>query len=162
MKRKEIAAVIEQVGIVPAIRVLSADEAHFAAEAVAGGGIPIVEITMTVPGAMDVIAHLVKHHPKLIVGAGTVLDVGNRPAVRGCRSALPDRSGIRLRHRDLRGRTRHGFHARRIDSNRGRYCVARGSRFRESFSCGSSGWRRVRARAHSFAAASFADRLGRS
>src|SRR5258708_29151987 len=75
MKRKEIAAVIEQVGIVPAIRVLSADDAHFAAEAVAGGGIPIVEITMTVPGAMDVIAHLVKHHPKLIVGAGTFLDV---------------------------------------------------------------------------------------
>jgi 2-dehydro-3-deoxyphosphogluconate aldolase/(4S)-4-hydroxy-2-oxoglutarate aldolase len=75
MKRKEIAAVIEQVGIVPAIRVLSADDAHFAAEAVAGGGIPIVEITMTVPGAMDVIAHLVKHHAKLIVGAGTVLDV---------------------------------------------------------------------------------------
>jgi len=75
MKRTEIAAIIESVGIVPAIRVSSADDAHFASEAVAGGGIPIVEITMTVPGAMDVIAHLVKHHPKMIVGAGTVLDV---------------------------------------------------------------------------------------
>jgi 2-dehydro-3-deoxyphosphogluconate aldolase/(4S)-4-hydroxy-2-oxoglutarate aldolase len=75
MKRREIAAVIENVGIVPAIRVLTADDAHFAAEAVASGGIPIVEITMTVPGAMDVIAHLVKHHPKMLVGAGTVLDV---------------------------------------------------------------------------------------
>src|SRR6201981_946508 len=75
MKRKEIASAIENIGIVPADRVSSADDAHFAAEAVAGGGIPIVEITMTVPGAMDVIAHLVKHHPKLIVGAGTVLDV---------------------------------------------------------------------------------------
>jgi 2-dehydro-3-deoxyphosphogluconate aldolase/(4S)-4-hydroxy-2-oxoglutarate aldolase len=75
MKRTEIAAIIENVGIVPAIRVSSADDAHFASEAVAGGGIPIVEITMTVPGAMEVIAHLVKHHPKMIVGAGTVLDV---------------------------------------------------------------------------------------
>jgi 2-dehydro-3-deoxyphosphogluconate aldolase/(4S)-4-hydroxy-2-oxoglutarate aldolase len=75
MKRIEIAATIEEVGIVPAIRVSSADDAHFASEAVAGGGIPIVEITMTVPGAMEVIAHLVKHHPKMIVGAGTVLDV---------------------------------------------------------------------------------------
>src|SRR5215467_1286743 len=75
MKRTEIAAIIESVGIVPAIRVSSADDAHFASEAVAGGGIPIVEITMTVPGAMEVIAHLVKHHPKMIVGAGTVLDV---------------------------------------------------------------------------------------
>lgn len=75
MKRDEIAAVIEQIGVVPAIRVSSADDAHFASEAVASGGIPIVEITMTVPGAMEVIAHLVKHHPKMIVGAGTVLDV---------------------------------------------------------------------------------------
>src|SRR4029077_18152999 len=75
MKRTEIASVIANIGIVPAIRVLTADDAHFAAEAVAGGGIPIVEITMTVPGAMEVIAHLVKHHPKMIVGAGTVLDV---------------------------------------------------------------------------------------
>jgi len=75
MKRTEIAATIEDIGIVPAIRVYSADDAHFASEAVAGGGIPIVEITMTVPGAMEVIAHLVKHHPKMIVGAGTVLDL---------------------------------------------------------------------------------------
>jgi 2-dehydro-3-deoxyphosphogluconate aldolase/(4S)-4-hydroxy-2-oxoglutarate aldolase len=75
MKRAEVVSTIHDVGIVPAIRVSSADEAHFACEAVAGGGIPIVEITMTVPGAMEVIAHLVKHHPKLVVGAGTVLDL---------------------------------------------------------------------------------------
>jgi len=75
MKRSEISAVIQDVGIVPAIRVSSADDAHYAVEAVASGGIPIVEITMTVPGAMQVIEHLVKHHSKMIVGAGTVLDV---------------------------------------------------------------------------------------
>jgi len=75
MNRQEIAAVIQEIGIIPAIRVSSADDAHYASEAVASGGIPIVEITMTVPGAMDVIAHLVKHHPNMIVGAGTVLDL---------------------------------------------------------------------------------------
>jgi 2-dehydro-3-deoxyphosphogluconate aldolase/(4S)-4-hydroxy-2-oxoglutarate aldolase len=75
MTRTEVAAVIRDIGIIPAIRVSSADEAHFASESVAAGGIPIVEITMTVPGAMEVITHLVKHHPKLIVGAGTVLDL---------------------------------------------------------------------------------------
>src|SRR5262249_8387574 len=75
MKREEIASVIRDTGIVPAIRVSSADEAHFAVEAVASGGIPIVEITMTVPGAMNVIEHLVKHHSKMVVGAGTVLDI---------------------------------------------------------------------------------------
>lgn len=75
MKRQQVAALIEEIGIIPAIRVSSADDAHFASEAVASGGIPIVEITMTVPGAMDVISHLAKHHAKMIVGAGTVLDV---------------------------------------------------------------------------------------
>ena len=75
MKRSEIANVIREIGIIPAVRVSSADDAHFAVEAVASGGIPIVEITMTVPGAMDVIAHLAKHHTKMVVGAGTVLDV---------------------------------------------------------------------------------------
>ena len=52
----------------------SGDDAHFAAEAVTRGGIPIVEITMTVPGAIDLMAHLVRSDPKIIVGAGTVLD----------------------------------------------------------------------------------------
>jgi 2-dehydro-3-deoxyphosphogluconate aldolase/(4S)-4-hydroxy-2-oxoglutarate aldolase len=75
MTKKEVCALIEQIGIIPAIRVHSAEDAHFAAEAVNRGGIPIVEITMTVPGAVDVISHLVRYHPKMVVGAGTVLNV---------------------------------------------------------------------------------------
>jgi len=47
----------------------------FAAEAVSRGGIPIVELTMTVPKAAELITHLVKTHPHVVVGAGTVLDV---------------------------------------------------------------------------------------
>jgi len=74
MKKKEACALIEKIGIVPAIRVSTAEDAHFATEAVASGGIPIVEITMTVPGAVELIAHLVKYHPEIMVGAGTVLD----------------------------------------------------------------------------------------
>ena len=52
----------------------SGDDAHFAAEAVTQGGIPIVEITMTVPGAVELISHLCRNHGHLLVGAGTVLD----------------------------------------------------------------------------------------
>jgi len=74
MKKEEVCALIREGGIVPAIRVYSADDAHFAAEAVAAGGINIVEMTMTVPRAVDLISHLVRHHPKMVVGAGTVLD----------------------------------------------------------------------------------------
>jgi len=74
MNKAEVCEQIRRIGIVPAIRVSSAEEAHFAADAVAQGGIPIVEITMTVPDAVALISHLVRDHDKMIVGAGTVLD----------------------------------------------------------------------------------------
>ena len=75
MHKEEICERIREVGIVPAIRTSSTDDARFAAEAVAKSGIPLVEITMTVPGAIDVISYLVKNLPNVIVGAGTLLDV---------------------------------------------------------------------------------------
>jgi len=74
MTRREVCTLIREIGIIPAIRVSSGEDAHFAAEAVTRGGIPIVEITMTVAGAVELISHLVRHHPKMMVGAGTVLD----------------------------------------------------------------------------------------
>jgi len=76
MTKQEVRARIEEIGIIPALRVHSAEDALFAAEAVARSGIPIVEVTMTVPGALDVIAKLVQKTPGVLVGAGTVLDLG--------------------------------------------------------------------------------------
>jgi 2-dehydro-3-deoxyphosphogluconate aldolase/(4S)-4-hydroxy-2-oxoglutarate aldolase len=73
-KREEVRARLEEIGIIPLARVSSAEEARFAAEAVASGGIPIVEISMTVPRAGEVISHLVRSAPEMIVGAGSVLD----------------------------------------------------------------------------------------
>lgn len=75
MEKEKVCAKIREVGIVPAVRTSSAEDARFAAEVVAKSGIPIVEITMTVPGAMDVISHLVKNLPDVIIGAGTLLDL---------------------------------------------------------------------------------------
>src|SRR5713226_4810949 len=75
MEKEKVCAIIQEVGIVPAVRTSSAEEALFASEVVAKSGIPIVEITMTVPGAPEVISHLVKNLPHVIVGAGTVLDL---------------------------------------------------------------------------------------
>lgn len=73
MNKSEVCALIQEIGIIPAIRVSSAEDAHFAAETVASGGVPIVEITMTVPEAVKLISHLVRYHPQMLVGAGTVL-----------------------------------------------------------------------------------------
>ena len=78
MNKAEVCEQIRKIGIIPAIRVSSAEEAHFAADAVAQGGIPIVEITMTVPEAVELISHLVREREKMIVGAGTVLDICSR------------------------------------------------------------------------------------
>jgi 2-dehydro-3-deoxyphosphogluconate aldolase / (4S)-4-hydroxy-2-oxoglutarate aldolase len=74
MTKAEVCGLIQEIGIIPAIRVSSAEDAHFAADSVASGGIPIVEITMTVPEAVKLISHLVRYHPKMVVGAGTVLN----------------------------------------------------------------------------------------
>lgn len=75
MTKTEVCDLIRQIGIIPAVRVSSAEEAHFAADAVTSGGIPIVEITMTVPEAVELISHLCGHRRKIIAGAGTVLNV---------------------------------------------------------------------------------------
>jgi 2-dehydro-3-deoxyphosphogluconate aldolase / (4S)-4-hydroxy-2-oxoglutarate aldolase len=75
MKTEDVLSRIHEIGIIPGIRTSSGQDAHFAADAVASGGIPIVEITMTIPGAIDTIAYLAQHIPGVLIGAGTVLDV---------------------------------------------------------------------------------------
>ncbi len=72
MKKHEVRGWIEETGVIAAIRVFSEEDALFAAQAVAEGGIPVIEITLTVPQATQVISHLVKNHPRMVVGAGGV------------------------------------------------------------------------------------------
>ena len=84
MKKNEVRFRIDEIGIIPAVRLSSAEDAFFAVEAVASGGIPIVEVTMTVPGALEVIENLAHNRPEVIVGAGTVLDI---EAARRCLGA---------------------------------------------------------------------------
>jgi 2-dehydro-3-deoxyphosphogluconate aldolase/(4S)-4-hydroxy-2-oxoglutarate aldolase len=75
MTKQQVRNRIVEIGIVPVVRAASAQQAMQAAEAVCAGGIPIVEITMTVPGAIDVITQLAKSMGNdVLIGAGTVLD----------------------------------------------------------------------------------------
>jgi 2-dehydro-3-deoxyphosphogluconate aldolase / (4S)-4-hydroxy-2-oxoglutarate aldolase len=75
VNKQDVRRRIEEVGIVPAVRVSSSEDALFAAEAVSRGGIAIVEVTLTVPDAHQVISHLIQNAPEVIVGAGGVSDV---------------------------------------------------------------------------------------
>ena len=72
MKKHEVRGWIEETGVIAAVRVYAEEDALFAAETVAGHGIPVVEITLTVPQATKLIAHLLKSIPGIVVGAGGV------------------------------------------------------------------------------------------
>ena len=67
---------IEESGIVAVVRAESSEQALKIAEAVKAGGIQAIEITMTVPGAIDVIKELVRTYSngEILIGAGSVLD----------------------------------------------------------------------------------------
>jgi 2-dehydro-3-deoxyphosphogluconate aldolase/(4S)-4-hydroxy-2-oxoglutarate aldolase len=75
MTKEQIARRIVEVGIIPVVRASSPELAINAARAVCAGGIPIIELTMTVPGALEVIRELKRSMDgSMLIGAGTVLD----------------------------------------------------------------------------------------
>lgn len=74
MTREEVIASIKEIGIFPGIRVNSAEHALYSAQTLYESGIQIAEITMTIPGGIEVIRELAQKFPDMVVGAGTVLD----------------------------------------------------------------------------------------
>lgn len=75
MEKSKIMRHMREVALVPVLRASSAEEAIKIADAIVAGGVNILEVTMTVPGAIRVIEQLANHHgDTLLLGAGTVLD----------------------------------------------------------------------------------------
>ena len=74
MTKTEVLANLKSIGLVPVLRAESVDKALALAEAIAAGGVTVLEITMTVPGAMQVMRKLAETRPDILIGAGTVLD----------------------------------------------------------------------------------------
>ena len=80
--REKVLGRIRDLGLVPVVRAQSAEEAIQAIDAIRAGGIDVLEITMTVPDAVPLIAQVVrKLGPDAVVGAGTVLDAETARAV---------------------------------------------------------------------------------
>ncbi len=98
----KVCAKIQEVGIVPAVRTSSAEEARFASDVVAKSGIPIVEITMTVPGAIEVISYLVKKPARCNRRRGNPLRLGYSSPLCGCWCSIPDQSWPGSRDRGVR------------------------------------------------------------
>ncbi|MGH8245833.1 MAG: bifunctional 4-hydroxy-2-oxoglutarate aldolase/2-dehydro-3-deoxy-phosphogluconate aldolase [Gammaproteobacteria bacterium] len=103
--REQINRIISETGIVPVIRAANAEQALAAAQAVHRGGIRIIEITMTVPGAIRVMEKVAEQlGSQVLLGAGTILDAETaRAAILAGAEFLVapslDRSVIEMAHR---------------------------------------------------------------
>lgn len=75
MEKREVFNRMVSEGLIPVIRVASVTEAMDVADAIKAGGVTLIEITMSVPGALDAIKELAKKYKDdIIMGAGTILD----------------------------------------------------------------------------------------
>ena len=75
MKKADIIKKIIEIGLLPVVRASSSDEAMRVIDAIKEGGVSVLEITMTVPGAVKVMEDVTaKFGADVLVGAGTVLD----------------------------------------------------------------------------------------
>jgi 2-dehydro-3-deoxyphosphogluconate aldolase/(4S)-4-hydroxy-2-oxoglutarate aldolase len=74
MQKAEVLNTLREIGLVPVLRAESEEQALALATAVAAGGVNVLEVTMTVPGAFRVMRRLAKELPSILIGAGTVLD----------------------------------------------------------------------------------------
>jgi len=74
VEKAQVLERIRSTGLIPVIRARSADEASQAVDAIQAGGVGVLEITMTVPGAVELIREVARRATDALVGAGTVLD----------------------------------------------------------------------------------------
>jgi 2-dehydro-3-deoxyphosphogluconate aldolase/(4S)-4-hydroxy-2-oxoglutarate aldolase len=72
---------IREIGVLPVVRLDDLSYAENVAAALADGGVPVAEFTLTSPGAVKAIAQVREREPDVLVGAGTVLD---RDAAEAC------------------------------------------------------------------------------
>src|SRR5258707_5072154 len=74
MEKIAVLNALREIGLVPVLRAESVDKAMALASAIADGGVTVLEITMTVPGAIQVMRKLAEQRPDILIGARTVLD----------------------------------------------------------------------------------------
>jgi 2-dehydro-3-deoxyphosphogluconate aldolase/(4S)-4-hydroxy-2-oxoglutarate aldolase len=69
MLKEDVLKQCREIGLVPVLRAESEDQALKLAAAVAAGGVTVMEVTMTVPGAIRVMRRLAEERPDMLIGA---------------------------------------------------------------------------------------------
>jgi 2-dehydro-3-deoxyphosphogluconate aldolase / (4S)-4-hydroxy-2-oxoglutarate aldolase len=92
LTRNDVRACIEDTGVIPSLNVESTEDAQFIADTLLEAGIPIVEISMHSPYALQVVSHLINHAPTTIVGAGSIrnIDTARKCAEAGAKFLATD------------------------------------------------------------------------
>ena len=89
--RQAVVQQIEDLGVVAVIRLKEPEKLRAVVDAIAAGGVRALEVTMTVPGAVDLIRALAPTLPPgFLLGAGTVLDAGTAEAVIDAGATFPE------------------------------------------------------------------------
>jgi 2-dehydro-3-deoxyphosphogluconate aldolase/(4S)-4-hydroxy-2-oxoglutarate aldolase len=75
MNKTEKVGLIRETGVIAIMRAQSSDQLIEAADAIRAGGVRVIEVTMTTPGALGVVEQAAKRYgDQVLFGAGTVLD----------------------------------------------------------------------------------------
>ena len=75
MDKRNAMQIIEESGVIAIMRAQSSEQLLQAADAIQAGGVQAIEVTMTTPGALEVIAEARRRYgAEMLFGAGTVLD----------------------------------------------------------------------------------------
>ena len=75
MNKTEKLQLIRETGVIAIMRAQSSEQLIVAADAIHAGGVSVIEVTMTTPGALEVIEQAAKRHgDQVLFGEGTVLD----------------------------------------------------------------------------------------
>ena len=91
--REDTKKMLEQVGLIPVLRCGSIQTGHALVDAMMAGGVTVVEVTMTVPNALQLLRELKQRHgEKLLLGSGTVTDAAQ---VEAAIAPYRDQAGLR-------------------------------------------------------------------
>jgi 2-dehydro-3-deoxyphosphogluconate aldolase/(4S)-4-hydroxy-2-oxoglutarate aldolase len=75
-------SLLDRVPVIPVVVLHDTDHAVPVARALVEGGLPVIELTLRTPQALDCIEQIATHVPEILVGAGTVVAPGQAKEAR--------------------------------------------------------------------------------